>query len=383
MASIWKHPESQFYFARYKDKDGRWRNASTKSTDRKTARKLADEFEAAASARRTATQARRVISRLHMEITNEALPSSSVRSFVNAWLLEKKGTTASTQSYYKNTTEKFLKHLGPVADEELSMVAKEHVLSFRNAQLERLSTRSVNHDLKVIRMLFRAAKRDGYLVDDPSEFVDTVPEKRHETKRRHPFTIEQVRAVLAVADEEWRSMILFALYTGQRLGDIARLTWANLDLERGQVRLVTRKTGAPLTIPMAPPLRAHVETLPTPDKRPDLALLHPKACASVERQGDKTGNLSNQFADLLALAGLREKQAHRKTSGEGRDGRHKHGGLSFHCLRHTAVSLLKEAGIPAAVVQALIGHESAQISDLYTTVGEDALTKAAAAFPVL
>lgn len=383
MASIWKHPESQFYFARYKDKDGRWRNASTKSTDRKTAQKLADEYEAAASARRTATQARRVISRLHMEITNEALPSSSVRAFVNAWLLEKKGTTASTQSYYKNTTEKFLKHIGPVADDELSMVAKEHVLSFRNAQLDRLSTRSVNHDLKVIKMLFRAAKRDGYLVDDPSEFVQTVAEKRHEAKRRVPFTMDQIKAVLAVADEEWRSMIIFGLYTGQRLGDLARLTWANLDLEKGMFRLVTRKTGAPLTIPMAPPLRAHVETLPTPDKRPDLAILHPKACASVERQGDKTGNLSNQFADLLSLAGLREKQAHRKSTGEGRGGRHKHGGLSFHCLRHTSVTLLKEAGIPAAVVQALIGHESAQISELYTTIGEDALAKAAAAFPAL
>jgi integrase len=40
-----------------------------------------------------------------------------------------------------------------------------------------------------------------------------------------------VRAILNLADEEWRSMILFGLYTGQRLGDIASLRWNNVDLQ--------------------------------------------------------------------------------------------------------------------------------------------------------
>jgi integrase len=40
--------------------------------------------------------------------------------------------------------------------------------------------------------------------------------------------------------------------------------------------------------------------------------------------------------------------------------------LSFHSLRHTAVSLLKDAGVPDAVVMALVGHESTAISQRYT-----------------
>jgi integrase len=48
-------------------------------------------------------------------------------------------------------------------------------------------------------------------------------------------------------------------------------------------------------------------------------------------------------------------------------------------LRHTAVSLLKDAGIPQAAVQELIGHDSEQMSALYTHVGREALEKAAAA----
>ena len=59
------------------------------------------------------------------------------------------------------------------------------------------------------------------------------------------------------------------------------------------------------------------------------------------------------------------------------------GGLSFHALRHTAVTLLKEAGIPAATVMELVGHDSKEMSQHYTHVGRDSLTQAAEAFPVL
>jgi len=55
--------------------------------------------------------------------------------------------------------------------------------------------------------------------------------------------------------------------------------------------------------------------------------------------------------------------------------------LSFHSLRHTAVTQLKEAGIPAAVVMELIGHDSAQMSEHYTHVGQGATGKQAEPLP--
>jgi integrase len=55
--------------------------------------------------------------------------------------------------------------------------------------------------------------------------------------------------------------------------------------------------------------------------------------------------------------------------------------LSFHSLRHTAVSLLKDAGVPDAVVMALVGHESAAMSHRYTHVGKETLSRAAGTFP--
>jgi len=55
--------------------------------------------------------------------------------------------------------------------------------------------------------------------------------------------------------------------------------------------------------------------------------------------------------------------------------------VSFQSLRHTAETLLKKAGIPAAVVMDMIGHDSVQIIEHYTHGGSEALGKAADSLP--
>jgi hypothetical protein len=99
----------------------------------------------------------------------------------------------------------------------------------------------------------------------------------------------------------------------------------------------------------------------------------------VERQR-KTGNLSNQFAELLAAAGLRRKKNH-KSTGKGRGKRRNVEPLSFHSLRRTATTLLHEGGVPSAVAQALIGHDTEAMHELYISVGREALEKARQLFP--
>jgi integrase len=66
---------------------------------------------------------------------------------------------------------------------------------------------------------------------------------------------------MEVADDEWRSMLRFGLFTGQRLYDIATLRWAQIDLAREEIRLTAKKTGKGLTLPLAGPLLRHVLTL--------------------------------------------------------------------------------------------------------------------------
>ena len=379
MASLTKRSTSQFWVACFIDRHGRRLKRSTATVDRKRAQKIADEYEAAARRKRTALQVRRVITQLHQEITGDEVSQTSLRNFLDSWLERKAPEIAqSTLAFYRNAARKFLTFLGDAADADLTEITREHITRFRNEEAKRFAPKTVNHEVKFLRMIFRAARRDALVGDDPAEFVDTI--RKGKTTVRRPFTIPELKAVLSVAGDEWRSMVIFGLYSGQRLGDVATLTWQNIHLQQGEIRLVTRKTHKTLILPIAAPLQRHIEALPSSDD--PTAPLHPKAFAIVNKQG-KSGHLSNQFADLLAEAGLREKKPHRKNGNTApRDGSGI-GTLSFHCLRHTAVTMMKEAGIPAAVVMELIGHDSEQMSSLYTHVGAEAMQEAADSLPDL
>ena len=378
MASVIRKPRSKFWFACFRDANGKQRRKSTKATDRKKAMKIAEQFEQVGQRRLPAKTVRETLAELYREIYNDNLPSSTVRRFIENWLNTKQPEVSpATFAFYKKSTAKLLEFLGPSADLDLASVTRTTLVEFRNLVAQKASPTTTNHDLKAIKAIFREAKRDGYIAEDPSEFVDTVRKSSQDSRR--PFTVPEIRSVLAVADPEWRSMILFGLYTGQRLADIASLTWDNIDFGRNEIRLRSRKTAKRILIPIAKPLREQINALPVSDELG--SPVHPKAFATINRQG-RSGNLSNQFADLLAQAGLREKTPHR-SKGKGRGSKRTSNGLSFHSLRHTAVSLLKDAGIPEGVVMELVGHESKAMSAHYTHVGSEALEKAVATFPAI
>jgi integrase len=381
MSSIWRHPKSQYWTACFRDQHGRQRRISTKETNRHKAQKIAEEYEKAARLKRTLRQTRDAIERLHSELTGHTLCSSvSLRTFAETWLETKKAEAAPrTLEFYCKSAKKLLSYFGPLADDPLSEITKNDLIKFRNAlSALGLASKTVNHHLKCSKMIFRAAWRDGVLSEDPAEFVASVRSpKNSRTPSKRPFSIPQLRAVLSLADPEWRSLVLFGLYTGQRLGDIARLRWSNIDLNRDELRLVTAKTSKSMIIPLASPLRRHIEKMPSSDD--PQTPLHPRACATVDVQG-RSGTLSRQFGELLVQAGLREKQRHR-SQGKTREGARTSTALSFHSLRRTATTLLHEAGIPQAVAQALIGHDSAAMHEVYISVGREALVRAAEVFP--
>jgi len=380
MAFIFRRPHSRYWHAGFIDKSGKRRNASTGVTGAKEAQRIANAYEEAANKRRTARQVRDVISELHKEITGEDLASQSFKAFSETWLTRKEPEVApATLVFYKNALGKFTVFLGEKANEEMTAITQDDITRFRNQEAKTLSSKTVNHDLKCLKMLFKSARRDRVISDDPSEFVKTT--KKAQPTTRRPFTTEELERVLAAADDEWQSLIRFGLYTGQRLGDLAALTWQNVDLQRAELRITTQKTSKSLILPIPSHLLARIKDAPGSKMPKDP--IHPSAYKAWKESG-KTSTISNQFVNLLAKAGLREKKPHRKSANApGRGVGSSTGGLSFHCLRHTAVSMMKDAGVPEAAVMELVGHDSEQMSAHYTHVGTEALKKAAASLPVL
>jgi integrase len=63
----------------------------------------------------------------------------------------------------------------------------------------------------------------------------------HGSSPRKFFCIIRIGRCFTPPDPEWKSLVIFGLYTGQRLGDLARLTFDALDLQRNELRLRTGK----------------------------------------------------------------------------------------------------------------------------------------------
>lgn len=382
MSFLFKNPNSKNWLAGFRDSNGKRRNRSTGllaiERNRRKAQQIADEYEAASRNRQAAQQVRRTITSLHRELTGEDMPIVTIRLHVEQWLRSKKTSVAAkTATFYEGACSKFLTYLGKMAEKEIGEITREELEGFRDELAERLAPKTVNHHVKVLRMVFRDARDRALLADDPTEFVKTV--KSRKVLERRPFTMDEIRSVLGHCNAEWRSMVLFGLYTGQRLGVIARFNWKNVDLKRKSISLVTAKTGKELTIPLPRDLHKHLTDLPLPisEEQP----IHPGACAIVEAQG-KTGHLSNQFGAILAKAGLRKITTH-KTTGKGRSAKRETNGLSFHSLRRSTATYLHEAGVPQSVAMALIGHDSSDIHSIYVNVGEEALRKASRKLPAL
>jgi integrase len=118
----------------------------------------------------------------------------------------------------------------------------------------------------------------------------------------------------------------------------------------------------------------HLWTNESPYKHPN-AFIFPRA-ASAKR----ISSLSNQFREILVNAGLVEPCTHEAT-GKGRSQAREPSEISFHSLRHSAVTMLKAAGVSDFVAREIVGHESAAISRQYTHLSTDDLRTAMQRLP--
>jgi integrase len=216
-----------------------------------------------------------------------------------------------------------------------------------------------------LRVCFGEAVRVELLTSNPAVRVKIL--KSTEESKRRDFTLPEIRRILKACgdNQEWRGLVLFGLYLGQRLGDLSRLTWRSVDLEAGTVAFTTRKTGRRIVLPLMQPLIDYLASVPAPDN-PD-AYLFPRSAAHK-----RVARLSNQFRDILVEAGLVEPRSYKKTT-KGRACARESSEISFHSLRHSAVTLLKASGLSDVMAREIIGHESAAVSRAYTHLSTEDL----------
>jgi integrase len=255
----------------------------------------------------------------------------------------------------------------------LSTLQAVDITRFRDREAKALSRATANLSLKVLRVCFGEAVRQGLLAVNPAVRVPVL--KTRDKSARRAFTLSEITRILKACgdDVEWRGLVLFGLYLGQRLGDLAKLTWRAINFETGEIAFIARKTGRRIVLPLVQPLIDYLTAPPASDN-PN-AYIFPRA-ASAKR----TSTLSNQFREILVAAALVEPRGHEST-GKGRSQARETSEISFHSLRHSAVTMLKASGLSDVFAREIVGHESSAVSRQYTHLSTEDLRTAMQRLP--
>src|ERR1051325_2732951 len=373
MATVWKHPDSPYWAAVYKDDRGIWRKRSTKLKGRTMALAKATELERAGELGRnrllTESIARDIIGGMVERSTGEKLRAETVREFCDRGLRGKQtNKSEGTFTRYGGTIEKLLGFLDRKADLPISAVTPTDCQKFYDhLAADNLAPASLVVEMKTLRTLFNAARRQQLITGNPAESVE-LPERIHQVKRR-TFTPTQVQMLVKAASAEWATAILLGYYVGLRLSDAVSLEWEHIDLANRSVSFTVHKTGEPIQLPLHPRLESHLSRMAGDVAGP----LCPKLAAVPV--GGRSG-LSKQFLAIMRSAGIASEPA---TTG----GQRQLATLSFHSLRASFNSALHNQGVSQELRKKLTGHKSDAVNDRYTQTEFETLRDAVKKLPAI
>jgi integrase len=364
MASIHRRTGSPFFHGKFRDETGRIVLRSTKQTDRLKARAVVETWQAAADKARHGALTRLTVARtlddLLERISGERTLSTTPKEYLAEWLTAKteEGAAPASLARYKAVCAAFLGFLGERASANLRTITKRDFEAFRNAELVSGKTpKTADFGLKVIRMIFAKAHRDGFTEVDEAARAEFLKSKviAGSEDKRGPLTDEEVRLLLAATEgTDWQGMILVAVHTGIRLVDGANLVWENFQPDEKTLKFTAAKTGKEIEVALHPEAFAWLTARQGVGAAPVFPTLYGAKAGSA-------GGLSNQFRRIVEKAGIATKLGSEKR-GKGR----RLSLTTFHGLRHTFISRLANKAISRDVRKAMAGHSSDAIHDRYT-----------------
>lgn len=222
-------------------------------------------------------------------------------------------------------------------DTALLDISKKRVGEYKTKRrLDEAAPATINKELGLLKHAFNLAVKEWeWLETNPISCMSLEPVNN---ARDRWLTWEEERALLDVSPDWLRSIIIFALNTGMRRGEILNLKWQNVDLTRGTITLTRSKNQLRGTIP----LNSRVfELLMMKQRQPGREYVFcSKAGTRLEDR-----NLKRAFDIAREKAGLQD--------------------VRFHDLRHTFATRLVQNGVDLYRVQRLLGHKTHVMTQRY------------------
>jgi integrase len=216
-----------------------------------------------------------------------------------------------------------------------------------------LGRATIGNALGALRRVLNVAKRWGHVDELPQ--IDASKPKPDALDPNDWLTLAEADRLVAHAGH-WRRVVLLAIRTGLRIGELQALRWRDVDLDARRVHV--RRSWSEHAGEFGPPKSGRARELP----------LAPDAAAALGLPGDPDellfASANGRPLNPTCLArGLRRAATRAKL------GKHVHP----HMLRHSFASHCVAAGIPTRVVMSWGGWESEAMLARYAHLAPDAI----------
>lgn len=246
----------------------------------------------------------------------------------------------SYEASVKSRLQRLINRFGEL---NLTDITHAVIRDWMDERLGEVKPATALRDLSTLRAIMNKAFREGLLAQVPA-----FPRMKKDPGRCRWLTVEEEQRLLMASKPHQRALIAFAVDTGGRRGELLKLDWQNVDLDRGFVTFNKTKNGEDRSVRL------------TDRAKQVLAGLDPKESGPVfTYRGQAMTDVSTAFQKARKRAKLED--------------------FRFHDLRHTFASRLAQQGVPLYEIMHLTGHKSFQMVQRYAHLAPDFQDRAIAA----
>lgn len=273
--------------------------------------------------------------------------------FAEAWLQRRHGDDLRprTLEHLDYVIGHLTRHFGGLPVGEFTFAAVDGYRVAKIAERKQtgrgLSNRTLNGTLRVLAQILDVAVRDGLLASNPAR--DRSTRAKAGRPARTWLEISQLRALLDAAGDH-RALLGVMGLAGLRVSEATALTWGDVDLANGRLRVVASKTDAGRrSIEMLPLLRDELASVKarTANVENDALLFASRAGEQLSRHSVRLALRRAVDRANVALAAAGELPIE---------------GCTNHSLRRTFCALLFASGATLPEVIAQMGHTSPTLS---------------------
>lgn len=224
---------------------------------------------------------------------------------------------------------------------KLSTITPKDVLDYQTKRLkDGMKPATVNRELACLKALLNVARQRGnFFGDNPVSKVKSLEENN---QRERTLSLEEEEKLIANSTPQLIPIIIAAIHTGMRKGELRTLKWANVDLKNNIITIERANTKSKKLkrIPINSVLRKVLLEQNLKTRFNEYVFLNPYGKPYL-----KPYSLTTCFKNALKRSSITN--------------------FTFHDLRHTAGTRMIETGASLVAVSKVLGHSTPTITMRY------------------